>query len=768
MNLEPRYRLRVYLLTALVLAGFGVLLSRLYEFQITKREYFKEKAPGPRLIRIREPGIRGIIKDRNGVELARNRRNYEISFNLQEILDSYRQQQRAEKAAAKAANSKDPIEEFPTTETPYWDQGMMRIRKESDILAIVRKQVIKPLEEFGLAKDFNFKSLVYHYKTHGGLVPFSYTTDLTYEEFASYAEHSLDLPGVYLNVKPQREYPYKALACHTLGFLRQWGKGDIPEEAYERFQYQYVGDDKGVAGIEATLDDMLRGVTAENPEGAEGYKVIVKDEKGKIVGEKLYDRRPPGLGAEVTLTIDAEIQYLLSNALRRAGTASGVVMDVRTGEILAMASVPDYDPNDFVPSITPEKQKEYEENKLHPLVDRAISAFSPGSTFKIPTALTGAMYGLSTRNYNCSGYVTFGNMKVGCWIAQKGGAHGNQSLPEAIQHSCNAYFMQLATSGLGVKKMTDGFRMLGLGEKTGIPLPGEYPGMVIGSREWQRKYPNERPTPVNMGFLSIGQGQALATPLQLCAVTACVANGGKYYHPRLVKTAIAQDDLKTVLIKDEPRLKVDLIKEGVKKSDFDLIRKGMLMATQTTGTATKVAIPGYEIGAKTGTAQAEIVMVNGKPYQRHNAWTIAFGPFENPRYAICIFVHEGKHGGTVAGPLVHLVMQGLLSRDEGMKLPLHPLSPVPGKLEAIEEIPLPKDVLDAIDVTVDDGETGNEASDAAAATGITPGNPDNDHPAVKLNPTVRVEADAEGKVKNRSQPGKSKNNPPSPRNKQQR
>ncbi len=723
MIVEPRYRLRVYLLTALVLAGFGVLLGRLYEFQIEKREEFQKDVPGNRQITVREPGIRGIIKDRHGIELARNKRNYEVSFNLQEIHDAYRLQRN----------------DGPVVEVAAWEDGMRRTRKEADILSIVKERIIPPLQELGLAKDFNSKALVSHYKTHGGLVPFTYTTDINYEQFARFAEHSLELPGVYLNVRPQREYPYKALSCHTLGYLRQWAKGDIPKDAYNKFGYQYVGDDVGVAGVEATLDDMLRGVTPDNPNGAEGWKIIVKNEKGKIIGEKI-DAQEPGTGADVTLTIDAEVQYLLSNVLRRAGTASGVVMDVRTGEILAMASIPDYDPNDYVPSITVAKKKEYDENKLHPMIDRSISAFSPGSTFKVPTALTGAMNGLAGRSFNCNGYVPYGSTKVRCWIAQKGGSHGGLDLPKAIQQSCNPYFMQMANT-LGPKKMADGFRMLGLGEKTGVPLPGEYPGAVIGSREWQRKNPNDRPTPVNMAFLSIGQGQSLATPLQLCAIASCVANGGRYYHPRLVKKAVDQGG--NVLVEDTPRLKVDLIKEGVKPADMERIRKGMWMAVnQPGGTAGRVKIPGYEIAAKTGTAQAEMV----GSYQRHNSWTMAFGPYENPRYAVCIFVHEGKSGGAVCGPLVHLVMRGLFSRDEGMKLPLHPLEPVPGKLEAIKEIALPEDVLAAIDVTQDDGETGDEAADAAAAAGIVPGNPDNNQPTVTPSPTITPEADAEGTV----------------------
>lgn len=713
--MEPRLRLRLYLLTALVLFGFGVLLTRLYEFQIDRQDHYKALVPGNRQITVREPGIRGTIKDRIGVELARNRRNYEVSFNLEEIHQAYRIQR-----------SEDPVVDVETRE-----DGMPRKSTETDIVAIVKERVIPVLEPLGLVRNFNAEALRVHYKTHGGLVPFSYTTDLDYDQFARFAEHSLELPGVYLNVRPQREYPYKALACHTLGYLRQWSKGDIPEDAAREYGYQYVGDDKGVAGVEATLDDILR--------GPEGWKKISKNEKGKILG--IYDRLDPGVGAEVTLTIDAEIQFLLSNILRQAGSASGVVMDVQTGEILAMASVPDYNPNDFIPSISAARNREYNEAKISPLIDRSISPFVPGSTFKIPTALVGAINGLAGRSYNCSGYVSYGNAKVGCWIAQKGGSHGSLSLPKAIQQSCNPYFMQLARS-LGAKGMADGFGMIGLGEKTGIPLPQEHPGLVTGSRNWQRLRPNVSVTPIDMGFLSIGQGNALATPLQLCAVTSCVANGGRYYEPRLVKKAIAKDG--TPLIEDLPRLKVDLVKEGMKPSDMEQIREGMRMAVNVRGgTAGRVKIPNrpdWEVAAKTGTAQVN------KALDLHNAWTLAFAPYDNPRYAVCMLVENGKSGGAVCGPLVHLLLRGILAREEGMRLPLHPLEPVVGNLDPIKEIVLPEDVLAAIDVSEDGGETGNEASEAAAAAGIAPVDPALTTPAVAPKPTITPEADEEGTV----------------------
>lgn len=736
--MEPRYRLRIYLLTALVLFGFGALLSRLYDFQINKREDFKLQVPGNRQITVREPGIRGTIKDRNGIELARNRRNYEVSFNLQEIHDAYRLQR----------------DDDPKVEVASWENGMPRTKKEADILSIVKERIIPPLQDLGLAKDFNSKALVNHYKTHGGLVPFTYTTDINYEQFARFAEHSLELPGVYLNVRPQREYPYKALASHMLGYLRPWAKGDIPEDAQRRFGYQYVGDDKGIAGIESTLDEMLRSQLADDGttiRSTEGWKQIVKNEKGKIIGEVLVDAADPQTGAEVTLTIDAEVQYLLSNVLRRAGTAAGVVMDVRTGEILAMASVPDYDPNDFIPTISKQKNQEYSSAKINPLIDRALSPYPPGSTFKIPTAIIGATKGFATRNYTCNGFVPFGNTKVRCWIAAKGGSHGSLSLPKAIQQSCNPYFMQLAGS-IGAKGMVDGFRMLGFGEKTGVPLPLEYSGQVTGSREWQRKNPNLRLTPVDMAFLSIGQGNALATPLQLCSMISAVANGGKYYTPRLVKQAV--DCNGRFFIEDKPRLKVDLLKEGVKQEDIDLIRKGMWMAVnEPGGTAgrAKIDIPGYQIAAKTGTAQVNPVL------KLHDSWTMAFGPFDSPRYAVCIVVENGKSGGAVCGPLVQLVMRGLKARDEGMKLPLHPLDPVVGNIDPIQEIAVPADVLGAIDVTQDDGETGEEAAEAEAAAGIVPEDPHMGNPPVTPKPAITPEADEEGTVTpNRKPPRKQR------------
>ena len=715
--MQPGYRVRIYLLTALVLVGFGTLLTRLHEFQIQRRDAFLNLVPGNRTVTIREPGIRGAITDRNGITLARNLHKYEVSFNLDEIREAY---------LAQHQNS-------PSLKRLTKEDGLTRKREENDIVAIVKdgkESTLGRLRELGLAKNFKAGDLRTHFLTHGGLIPFSYRTDLTYDEFARFAEHNLDLPGVYLSLRPQRQYPMGSLASHVIGYLKQWEKGDVPESSTRVFNH-YIGDEKGIAGIEASMDKLLR--------GPEGRKTIVKDEKGRTIGMSDYTK--PGIGAKVQLTIDAPKQYLLENVLRRAGRAAGVVMDVNTGEVLAMASVPDYEPNAFIPSIAPKRWKAYNENKqLSPFSNRAISAFTPGSTMKIPTAISGALQGMANRGFSCDGFVAYGNHKVGCWLWNKSkGSHGSLTLPKAIQQSCNPYFNKLANS-IGWRDMVEGCQMVGIGKRTGIELPKEDPGILPGSTAWRSANPGAVMTPVLTAFLSIGQGDTMATPLQLCAVTACVANGGKYYQPRIVRKAVS-DEGKS-LIEDQPKLVVDLIQAGITPKDFELIRRGMWMAANVPGgTAGKVKMPHMEVAAKTGTAQT---IDSGK--KSNNSWVISFAPYENPQYAVCVMVQNAGSGGGVCGPLVHLIYSGLFAQDEGMKLPLKAQSEFAGNTDRLETIVLPTDLLAAIDANepmdaADPGETGDEVEEVTATS--MPVAVDN---TTAPTPTLTPEIDDEGTV----------------------
>ena len=710
--MQPGFRLRIYLLTALVLFGFGALLNRLHEFQIERRNEFLNKVPGNRTVTVREPGIRGEITDRNGTTLARNLRKYEVTFNLEEIREAYLNQH----------------EEDPTIDRLTNERGITRKRSEKDIVAIVNDWTIARLKKLDLARNYNATALRTHYVTHGGLIPFSYRADLSYDEFARFAEHSLELPGVYLTMRPQRQYPFGSLASHVIGYLKQWEKGDIPEADARKFNH-YIGDEKGIAGVEASMDALLR--------GPEGRKTIVKNEKGRTI--RMSDYTKPDTGAAVQLTIDARIQYLLENVLRNAGRAAGVVMNANTGEVLAMASIPDYDPNAFIPSIAPDRWRSYTENKqLAPLTNRAISAYAPGSTMKLPTAISGALQDMAGRSFSCDGYVTYGNHPVGCWIWNKSkGRHGSLTLPQAIQRSCNPYFNKLANA-IGWRAMVDGCQMVGFGSPTGIELPAEKPGILPGSRAWRSANPGASMTPALTAFVSIGQGDTLATPLQMCSLAACIANGGKYYQPRIVRKAVSEDG--GILIGDKPKLVVDLIEAGVKPADFELIRKGMSMAVNVPGgTAGRVKMADIEIAAKTGTAQT---VDQGE--KSNNSWVISFAPYENPKYAVCVMAQNAGSGGAVCGPLVNLIYHGLFGLEKGLKLPLKPQTEFAGNIERLEEIALPEDVLAAIGAAEQEnedlGETGEEIGEIPAAT-ETPED-DSDTPV----PTLTAEVDDEGTV----------------------
>ena len=686
--MESRYRFRLFLLTAMILAGTGVLLSRLYQFQIEKRDFFSEKVPGNRIVTIREPGIRGLISDRKGVVLADNVVNYELGLNLEEIRNAWKLQM----------SDRQIVDESG------------REAKTPEIDEIVEQFIIPRLQRHGIDPTFSKRGLRAHYLTHGGLVLFPFDVQLTFEQFSSLAEHNLELPGVYASVRPRRHYPYKALASHILGYVKQWEKGDVPPRDKRSFDH-FFGDDEGFSGIEAAMNKELLGVP--------GRRAIRKNEKGHVLGHVPAESVEASKGHQVELTIDAELQFLVENVLRNAGRAAAVVMDVDTGEILAMASVPNYDPNDFIPYIGRKTYANYRENKAAPFLNRAIVEFTPGSTFKLATAVTGCLHGHENFRHRCLGSVTYGSsgdVVIRCWLRT---GHGSLRFSPAIQRSCNPYFMVMGNR-LGSRAMVDGFQLLGLGKKTGVRLPSEDAGIVPGSVWWRREYrPGGVMTPSLVGQLAIGQGDSAATPLQLAALTAAIGNGGKYYRPRIVRRVFDPD--RGTLIENAPELKVDLLQEGLQADHLEIIRKGMWMAVnQAGGTARRAGLDNIEVAAKTGTAQT-----SDRGQKSHNAWTVAFAPYDLPRYSVAVLVQNGKSGGKVAGPLVKMILHGLFARDEGrLELPLAPLGKYRGNFDPLEEI-VPPDG-DLLPLAIDEeGETGEEASAA-----------DLDTPPVRVSPRV--------------------------------
>lgn len=688
--MEPKYRFRLYLLTALILTGCGALLSRLYEFQIDRRAQFVANIPTTHTVEIREPGVRGRIVDRNGVVLARNRRSYEIVFNLEDIYYGFKEYKKSLLEAKENKADQDENQETISVKKPAPD--------EDEIVEAVREWVIPKLESFGLTGERYTKDIKTHYLTYRGLVPYRYRRDLTADEFAKIAVRSHEIPGVEVRVMPRRVYPYGALAGHILGYVKQWAKGDIPDEYRGKANKNrhFQGDAKGLTGVEYTTDKFLRGTGGE--------RILVRNERNKVIATEDY--QPAREGAEVQLTIDSRIQFIVANVMRRIGRGAAVVMDPNTGEVLAMVSVPNFDPNDFIPAITRERLSGYNTNRATPLINRAIKPYIPGSTFKLPTALAAARHEKTGIWHNCQGFSQFGKTKIRCW---KTYGHGSLNLKDSIQRSCNPYFMSLAGT-LGSRAMVDTFELVGFGKKSGILLPSEDPGFLPGSDTWKRKYPGASMTRATLAQFAIGQSQSLATPLQVCSIAATIANGGKYYQPRIVRRILGKNQKgETEVLKENiPIVKANLVNQGVSKEEMDIIRLGMWKAVnELGGTANKVALEDIFIAAKTGTAQTGKTSIE----HTHNAWTTSFAPFDTPRYAICVMVENGKSGGAVAGVLSQRIYRELFNMEAGLNTRITRLGTYEGNFEAFEKIEFPEGEIYSLNNS-DQGETGDEVDDA--------------------------------------------------------
>ncbi len=644
--MATHFRLRLYLLAAVVFLGFGLLTVRLYDIQILQQEKYSNKLPGGSEVSVRIPGVRGEIKDRNGITLVQNVANYEVNLDLKEIVSQY-----------KKNHSDVPLHTFfPIV------RGQPQERKEVDVVEIVKQSVLPGLAALGLAADFNSKQLRLHYRTTSGLVPYTYRRDLKFEEFAVFAEHNLDVPGVTVSAKASRDYRYDSLACHILGYVNLPDIKLVPKEEQEEYNH-YVGDDYGVYGVEKTMNHYLQ--------GKPGRRVLERDEKRKIVGESSYN--PPQPGADVYLTIDARIQMITEKSLRKIGRGAAVVIDPQSGDILAMASVPSFNPNAFIPTITLSDWKRYTEDPSSPMFNRAVNPYSPGSTFKVPISLSGMLSGTHHRNFTCYGGVQYGAKYMKCWCLSKGFTHGSINVSEALKFSCNAFFYQYANvCGISeIQKMTS---ILGLGHKTGIEVTGESPGSVPGP-QWLRMQ-GLMWSDAFTALASIGQGANEATPLQMASVTATVSNGGRVFQPRLIERVTERDG--SIVFREPPKVKHDLIKEGLTREDVETVKRGMWrVVNESRGTAPRAKSEITVISGKTGTTQT------GKPNEPTNAWFIAYAPYKKPKLAVCIFVHNGYSGGRAASPIAKNIIDETMAMRKGKQIKLERLPEAEGNFDRI-------------------------------------------------------------------------------------
>lgn len=705
-----KYRFRLYLFMLAVLAGFVVLSYRLWSLQIDRHAEFVKQVPGTKELRARIPGVRGEIKDRNGIVLATNKASFEVRVNLQEVMDEFNRLVKAKQATM-------PYYEYNTT-----DRGLPRKVKVPDVDAVFKKLIVERLNEMGLAIPYNTRVMRSHYLTFKGVVPWVYRDDLTFAEFSRFAEHNVGLPGVSVAERATRLYPYGALACHTMGYVRLPDDKRVSAEERKGWDF-YVPDDFGGAGVEKSFDNYLK--------GKPGIRTMKKDQRGRMVGQISYEE--PRKGDDVYLTLDARIQMIAEKALRdgKVGRGAVVVIEPNSGEVLAMASVPSYDPNKFIPSIRQADWDELLQNKTVPLINRAVRGYAPGSTFKIPISFAGCLAGIQKRHYNCSGGVSYGNTYMKCWIGARGGSHGSLDLSGAIMRSCNAFFY-LYGNDAGINNITKVGKMLGVGEKTGIELDDEDAG-ILPNPEWLRIHqPRERWSSGFTANTSIGQGQVLASPLQMASVVSTVANGGKAYFPHLLKKVMDADKL---VLDNEPKLRHDLSAE-VEEDEIELIRRGMWrVVNDASGTARGARIDGVEVAGKTGTAQAWR-MSDGVKKKDNHTWFISFAPYQNPKFAVCVLVQGGNSGGGCAAPVARRVLEQSLALENGYEVAVEPLSEAVGSFEFIQQVTyadsgIPEEML----AGDEDGDVGAVSTAVAVETAA---------PQIQNAPTIRQEADRQG------------------------
>lgn len=723
---RPSATLRVYFLAFCMLAGLGILAAKLWWEQVARGRVWSQKIASRSEVTVRIPSVRGEIRDRNGVTLVENRASYEVDFYLPDMVRGYKRQNK----------------DVPLTTYTAPVRQMLKEKKEADIVQIVNTSIIPRLRDLELAKDYNAERLQKHYRNNTE-VPFTYLEEIDFKTIAKFAEHDVGLPGVDISNRPVRQYVYGALASHLLGYVGAPTEIDrLPDIGKYTF---YQPDVEGKSQVEYYLDKWIRGTP--------GVRVLQRNVKGVIESE--IKRVAPKQGHNVLLTIDARIQYIAERALRQGGIGRGaaVVVNPKNGDILAMASVPSYNPNVFIPSVSGTDWKKLTDDDTDPLTNRAIQSYAPGSTFKAVSGLAGLRKGLTARNaFTCSGGVTYGAKFMKCWVMDKHMApHGSIGLTDAIKYSCNAFFYQWGNAA-GIDQIDAVGDALGLGHKTGVPLSGESPGILPGPEWLKRINPNERWSQGYTANVSIGQGSCEASPLQMAMVTATIANRGISYEPRLVYRVLDQEgrdavdpDTGLLVAPHEPKIRADLHASGISEEQVELIRRGMWkVVNDTGGTGRKAQVKGVEVAGKTGTAQFWRE-VKGKKEKDNHTWFICFAPYDDPKFAICIMVEGGKSGGGTSAPIAQKILEESLALERGYDPQLAWLEPAPGHFNLIEEVNYKKTEVPA--------EMASPDQETAEHTDPPPEKPSRKkEKQVQARPDIRPDADARGRIAPRAGP----------------
>jgi len=443
-------------------------------------------------------------------------------------------------------------------------------------------------------------------------------------------ENSQNLPGIDYIIEMHRGYPGGVNGSHIFGYTREITKRQL-EKGSESYK---AGDFIGYSGIEKNYDMQLR--------GQKGKKFILVDSKQKEIGSYNdgSDDQLPVKGNDIILTIDAKTQKIAEEEFKNKRGAV-VAVDPKTGEILTFVSSPQYDldqfsyitSRDFLDSLYNDPEK--------PLFNRAtMSIQSPGSTYKMLVAIAGLDLGVITTSttFNCNGGYTFGR------FFKCHGVHGRINVVEAIEKSCNSFFYQLILK-IGLDRWAEYSKRFGFNSKTNIDLDEESSGLIPDSKYYEKVYGSNWPRSILLS-LSIGQGEVSVSPVQLAQYTALIANNGKTYSPHLVRGYVDNTG-------KEFDLKSKQLTVGIDQKVFDIVKKGMYLVVNGSGTATSIRSDDIVIAGKTGTAQ--------NPHGKDHAWFVAFAPFDNPQIALAVIVENVGFGSTYAAPIAKKIIETYLN-----------------------------------------------------------------------------------------------------------
>jgi penicillin-binding protein 2 len=636
------YRTHFRWAVLLVLLAFSVLALRLFQVQIVDGKKYETLAMVSHVVRNRIQPARGSILDREGSVLATD-----VEVSDLALVPHYVREPAVEIARLKDLGVLTGDEAAKVLETIT--QAKTDKKKRFHRLTVKKNLVGSRCPDDLTAMNFDPATSRLVCPKCGG-------TQL--DQRAVVQSHLHELPGISLQSRMVRWYPARGLTSHAVGFVNEVSASEV-ERSERRLR---AGDVVGRSGIERALDDSLRGVPGEDVfvRSAGGRRVETHD-----LPDPFRDlvSTPPIAGKDVTLTIDVNLQQAAATALARYRSGAVVALDADTGEVLAMVSHPTFEAGRRIvpgaganakpvpPVTTPPS---LDPKNYAPMMNKAVEAYPPGSTFKILTTIAALMEGLAAEDLemNCPGFYMFRGHKFRCF---KHYGHGDIALVDAISKSCDVYFYILGEQ-LGIDTLAHWARdVFGVGEPTGIEI-SERAGLIPTERWYLRRRHQYQP-----GFAlntSVGQGDVRATPLAMARAYAAVVNGGRLMRPHLVRNIHDPVTGADTSVAPEVQRQIEVPEEFL-----DLVKRGMFGAVNTEdGTASSTALPELPFAGKTGTAQARERRPGAGPemsawLQQDHAWFVGYGPAKRPRLVVAAFVEHGGFGGAEAAPVARKVFE---------------------------------------------------------------------------------------------------------------